>query len=253
VACSLEEAALGDWLGAHGLPEGHEIAPPLVAFGFGRARVKTLAGAFDPDQLPGVLAWLSAGFEARALLSEIGVSARVISEIVTAVKRYAYLDEAPVQEVDLEESLETTLIILRHKLREGVEVRRDYGTSPPTIEAHGSELTQVWTNLIDNAVEAMGGKGTLEIRIRPGPGSPGPDFVEVEVEDSGPGIPESIRSRIFDPFFTTKGPGSGSGLGLHIVYNTVVDRHRGRVAVESEPGRTLFRVTLPLRLTLDRP
>jgi signal transduction histidine kinase len=163
-----------------------------------------------------------------------------ISDIVRAVKTYAYLDQAPVQEVDLRASLEDTLVILKHQLREGVTVRREFAPDLPRIEAYASELNQVWTNLIANAVQAMGGKGTLELKAaRAG------DYVEVTVTDDGPGIDPALGARIFDPFFTTKAPGEGSGLGLHIAYNIVVNKHGGRIEYESRPGRTSFRITLP--------
>jgi signal transduction histidine kinase len=157
------------------------------------------------------------------------------------VKRYTYLDQAPVQTVDVHEGLEATLTMLRHKLRDGIEVIRDYGTDLPLVEAHGSELNQVWTNLIDNAVDALGGEGRITIRT-----SCTGREVAVEIHDDGPGIPDDVLPRLFDPFFTTKAVGSGTGLGLHIAYTIVVRRHRGQIGVQSKPGDTCFRVTLPV-------
>jgi signal transduction histidine kinase len=159
------------------------------------------------------------------------------------VKSYSFLDQAPVQEVDLRTSLEDTLMILRHKLKHGIEVVRDFAPDLPAVEAYAGELNQVWTNLIDNAVQAMNGTGVLELVAR----RVG-DEVEIRIVDNGPGIPKEIRSRIFDPFFTTKPQGVGTGLGLHITHNIVVNRHRGRIDVDSRPGRTEFSVRLPVRL-----
>jgi signal transduction histidine kinase len=193
-----------------------------------------------------VLQWLGAGFAAQQLVAEIRASAQAISGIVRAVKSYAYLDQAPVQDVDLRAGLEDTLVILRHKLKDGIEVLRDFEAGLPKIEAYASELNQVWTNLIDNAVQAMDGRGVLELRAR----RIGEE-VEVRIADSGPGIPAGIASRIFDPFFTTKPQGVGTGLGLHIAHNIVVNRHRGRIDFETRPGRTEFRVSLPIRMKAD--
>src|SRR5439155_22897507 len=145
-----------------------------------------------------------------------------ISEIVGALKSYSYLGQAPVQAVDLREGLDNTLVILRSKLKVGVEVRREYGADVPPVQAWGSELNQVWTNLVDNAVDAMGGKGHLTIRTRRDG-----DWAVVEVEDDGPGVPQAIQSQVFDPFFTTKAPGKGTGLGLSTSYSIIVAKHNG--------------------------
>ena len=190
-----------------------------------------------------MLQWLRIGLTARQLVGEIRRSAQAISEIVRAVKSYAYLDQAPIQNVDLRASLEDTLMILKHKLKEGVRVEKDFALDLPPIEAYGGELNQVWTNLIDNAVQAMDGKGVLKLQAR----RIGEE-VEVRIGDSGPGIPPEIALRIIEPFFTTKAQGIGTGLGLHIAHNIIVNRHRGRIDFESQPGRTEFRVSLPIRL-----
>jgi signal transduction histidine kinase len=165
-----------------------------------------------------------------------------VSTIALGLKSYAYLDRAPVQDVDVQRGIEDTIAILGHKLRQ-VTLERDFDEDLPKITALGTELNQVWTNLIDNAVDAVSevAGGVVTVRTRPGEGT-----VVIEVEDNGPGIPDEIRPRIFDTFFTTKPPGSGSGLGLHIVRNIVVLEHNGDLTVESEPGRTLFRVELPV-------
>ena len=174
-------------------------------------------------------------------MSEIGSGAKRISDIVKALKSYSYLDQAPVQSVDLHEGLDDTLVILQHKLKSGIEVRREYAADLPKIEAYGSELNQVWTNLIDNAADAVGDTGRITLRTYLDG-----DKVTVEIEDNGPGIPEEIQSRIFDSFFTTKPPGKGTGLGLDISYNIVVHKHRGDIKLFSEPGKTRFLVELPL-------
>lgn len=238
------EDRLAAFLEHNGVEGAGSAAPPLVAFGWSRERLEPLTGEFDGEQLRIVLGWLATTVAARELLQEIEVSASAISDIVQATKSYSYLDQAPVQDVDLEGTLEDTLTILRHRLKQGVEIVRDYADLP-SIEGFGSELTQVWTNLIDNAIHAMEGRGTLELRTRVDPGDP--NCVVVEVSDSGPGIPETVRSRMFEPFFTSR-PGVGSGLGLHIVHDIVVNRHGGRIEVESRPGRTTFVVHLPRRL-----
>jgi signal transduction histidine kinase len=187
--------------------------------------------------------WLAAGCLVHSLQDEVGQSAARISQIVKAVKSYTYLDQAPVQEVDVHEGLESTLVILRNKLKSGVSVTRQYATDLPRIEAYASELNQVWTNLIDNAIDAMGGQGELVLRTYARDGQ-----VVVEVQDTGPGIPEEIRPRLFEPFFTTKPPGSGTGLGLHIVYDIVANKHGGEIHLISRPGATCFQVVLPVQL-----
>jgi signal transduction histidine kinase len=177
------------------------------------------------------------------LLHEIGQGSARLSEIVGAVKGYSYLGQAPVQAVDPHEGLENTLVILRSKLTAGIHVRRDYGADVPKIQAYGSELNQVWTNLLDNAIDAMGGTGEITIRTRR-QGA----WVVVEIEDDGPGIPDQIQNRIFDPFFTTKEPGKGTGLGLSLSHRIITQQHKGEIRVESQPGRTRFTVKLPIEL-----
>jgi signal transduction histidine kinase len=236
------EERLVDWLEGKGLDDAWDVAPHLVARGWDGDRLAGTLSELEPEPARVVIRWFAAVAEVHALAREVERSAAAISAIVRAVRTYTFLDEAPVQPVDLRESLEDTLLILRHKLKDGVRVVRDYPAELPRVEAYGSELNQVWTNLIDNAVDAMAGRGTLELRVLHAG-----DRVVVEIADTGAGIPAAIRERIFDPFFTTKGPGSGTGLGLHIAHNIVVNRHRGRLELESAPGRTLFRATLPLR------
>ena len=192
--------------------------------------------------VPGeVLPWLAADASVHNLLGELRMAVGRISEIVGAVKGYAYLDQAPVQRVDVRAGLEQTLVILRHRLRDGVQVVREFADDLPEIDAYGSELNQVWTNLVDNAVDAMDGRGTLTLRAEVDPDGEG---VRVTVCDSGPGIPDEIRQRLFEPFYTTKPPGRGTGLGLHISHN-VIARHGGRIEVSSSPAGACFEVSLP--------
>lgn len=194
------------------------------------------------DELPAdVLPWLAADAAVHLLLGELRLSVGRMSEIVRAVKGYAYLDQAPVQRVDVREGLEQTLVIMRHRLRDGVEVIREFADDLPEIEVRGSELNQVWTNLIDNAIDAMNGRGTLTVRADADPEGEG---VRVAICDTGSGIPDDVRQRLFEPFYTTKPPGKGTGLGLHITHN-VIGGHGGRIEVDSEPGRTCFEITLP--------
>jgi signal transduction histidine kinase len=180
------------------------------------------------------------------LLGELELALSRIGEIVAAVKGHSYLDQGPVQRLDVRIGLQQTLVILRHRLND-IEVRAEMADDLPEIEALGSELNQVWTNLIDNAIDAMDGRGTLEISAGPEPSADGTG-VRVEICDSGSGIPPEIVQRIFEPFYTTKEPGRGTGLGLHISH-TVIARHGGRIELESRPGRTCFIVSLPPRLT----
>jgi signal transduction histidine kinase len=240
------ESEMETWLDEHGVEQGWELAPVLVSLGWGAEQLDALAGEFTPEQLRVVVPWLANGSSAFRLLDEVQGSAERISEIVKAVKTYSYLDQAPIQQVDIHDSLENTLVILKHKLKSGAHVTRDYAPDLPQIEAYGSELNQVWTNLIDNAIDAMQGKGEITLRTYARN-----DSVTVEISDNGPGIPPEIQQRIFEPFFTTKGPGTGTGLGLHIVYNIIVDKHHGQITLTSKPGETCFQVSLPIKLARE--
>jgi signal transduction histidine kinase len=236
------EQELRTWLEGQGVDEAWEIAPALAAWGWERSALADLCRGCSPAQLRGVAAWLAGACNTYTLLDEVRTGAGRLAEIVRAVKAYAYLDQAPVQEVDVNADLENTLVILRHKLGTGVKVVRQFDPGLPHIEAYSSELNQVWTNLIDNAIDGLGGRGQITLRTVVQDGD-----VAVEVADDGPGIPPEIQKRIFEPFFTTKAPGKGTGLGLHIVY-TIVHKHGGHIEVDSRPGATCFRVCLPLRL-----
>jgi signal transduction histidine kinase len=179
---------------------------------------------------------------AGALVGEVKESTGRISELVAAVRSYSQMDRASMQRVDLTEGIESTLVMLGHKLRDGITVVRDYGSDVPVIDAYAGELNQVWTNLIDNAADAMDGQGTLRISTRSDP-----DNVIVEIVDSGPGLAPAVAARAFEAFFTTKDVGSGTGLGLDIAQRIVVERHGGTIGIDSHPGQTILRVTLPIR------
>ena len=240
------EQELEDLLDGYGVDESWEISPGLVDLGYDAERIERLAETFNPEQLECVLVWLSRRYEVHSLMGEIGHGAERVAEIVTAMRSYTYLDQAPVQNVNVHEGLDNTLIILTNKLKVGVTVRREYADGLPNIEAYGSELNQIWTNLIDNAIYAMDGRGEITLRTYQRD-----ERVVIEVEDNGSGIPAEIQGRIFDPFFTTKAPGDGTGLGLNTTFN-IVQKHRGRIEVESQPGRTRFTVELPLALEQEK-
>ncbi|MDQ4077812.1 MAG: response regulator [Chloroflexota bacterium] len=240
VTRSDQEYELESWLDDHGIEEPWEIAHDLTHLGYDREQLDRLAERFTADQLPTVLAWLGMTYTVYALLNEIYQGTSRISEIVEALKSYTFMDQAPLQLVDVHEGLNNTLVILRSKLKHGIQVRREYDPALPSIQAYGSELNQVWTNIIDNAAAAMEEQGELILRTR----QEGP-WVVVEIEDSGPGIPEEIQPKIFDPFFTTRPPGRGTGLGLNITHN-IVQKHKGQIKVYSQPGKTSFEVKLPI-------
>jgi signal transduction histidine kinase len=245
------EGEVGGWLEEQAVDQPWELAPAIVALGWHAVDLEQLTAPFTAAQKPVFLYWLATACTVYVLLDEVNEGAGRIYEIVKAVKSYSYLDQAPVQLVDVHEGIENTLVILRHKLKGGVTVVKDYAPDLPRIEAYASELNQVWTNLIDNAIDAMNGQGTIRIRThsqaKPADGGEHQDIV-VELSDNGPGIPPELQGRIFDAFFTTKEPGKGTGLGLHISYNIVVNQHHGEIKIESEPGQTTFRVILPAQL-----
>jgi signal transduction histidine kinase/predicted CoA-binding protein len=244
------EEEVEGWLATHGVADAGELAPTLVTLGYDVAALDGLA-ADAGGHLPAVARWLAATHFVRNRLTEIAQGAGRIAEIVKALKGYAYLDQAPVQEVDVHEGIDSTLVILRHKLKAGIRVVRQFAPDLPRISAWGSELNQVWTNILDNAADALADRvkdGTAEITIRTRREG---DFIAVDIHDNGPGIPTDIQGRIFDAFFTTKPPGKGTGLGLDISYRIVVQRHRGDLRVSSRPGDTTFTVRLPIDATAD--
>lgn len=243
LARSDREYELASWLAQNQIDVAWELAPELVNMGLTTADLENLAARHSGLALAAILIWIASSFSILTVVTEINEAARRITDMVKALKTYTYLDRAPVQNVDIHEGLENTLIMLRSRLGRGITVYRDYAEHLPLIEAYSSELNQVWTNIIDNAVAAMNGQGELRLRTR----QEG-DRVVVEITDNGPGIPEDIQPRIFDPFFTTKPPGEGTGLGLNISYNIIVQKHKGEIGVVSQPGQTCFQVKLPLTL-----
>jgi signal transduction histidine kinase len=235
------EENVGDWLEAHGVDDGWQLAPTFVQAGLDTGWLDQVAATVHGETLEGALRWLNYTAETELLMNEIEDSTNRISVLVGAAKQYSQLDRAPYRVVDVHELLNSTLMMMSRKLGDQITVVKDYDRSLPQIPVYAAELNQVWTNLIDNAVSAMGGTGTLTVRTA----LDGDRFL-VEIGDTGPGVPEEIRERIFEPFFTTKGVGEGTGLGLDISWRIVVNKHHGDLSVESEPGDTRFRVRLPL-------
>jgi signal transduction histidine kinase len=237
----LEQEVEG-WLDRNGIQDPWEHTPTFVAMGLGSAELKDLSGSLGPSLTPIVIDYLGNRFATFSLVEDIAQGARRISEVVTALKGYSFMDQAPVQLVDVREGLDNTLAILSSKLSTGIDVNLEYADPLPRVLGHGSELNQVWTHLIDNAISAMGEEGALELKAYPTDG-----WVVVEVADSGPGIPIEAQEKIFDPFYTTKAPGEGAGLGLSVSHGIVVEKHRGQISVCSRPGATRFEVRLPIR------
>lgn len=235
------EDAISTWLGAHGIEEAWKFSAHLVEAGMDAAALEELLGEIPETAIIDVLARVNAQLAAAKLASEIKTSTARISELVGAIKEYSYMDQASVQKVDIHKGLETTLLILKYKLRKkNIALTRDYAEALPQIKAYGSELNQVWTNLIVNAVDAMSEGGTLKVRTKKEPTD-----ILVEIRDNGAGIPAAVKSRIFEPFFTTKPVGEGTGLGLDTVAR-IVRKHRGNIRFESKPGDTCFQVRLPI-------
>lgn len=225
---------------SHGQNDLWQLAADLARQNFKPAQVEHIFAIFDADTARAALCRISASVEIAGLLHELESSTSRISELVKAIKEYTFMDQAPIQNVDIVKTLENTLTILNHKLKKGVTVRRDYQKVPLLVNSFGSELSQVWTNVIDNAIDAMGGNGELRVRTYRED-----ECVVVEIGDNGPGIPLEVQPRIFEPFFTTKGVGEGTGLGLDTVQR-IVKKHRGNIQVHSKPGDTRFQVWLPL-------
>jgi signal transduction histidine kinase len=234
---------LQSWLEENGVEAAWELAPAMVIFGWDITSLEKLRKDLSSSLFDLSIQWLGICCLMMGLLLEVLQTTDRISQIVRAVKSYTYLDQAPLLEVDVHEGLENTLLIMQHKIKKGIMVRREYAPNLSRIEAYGSELNQVWTNIIDNAIDAMNGQGEIKLKTYEEDG-----HVVVEIIDNGPGIPEEIQSRIFEPFFTTKAPGQGTGLGLHISHDIIANRHHGQLAVDSKPGETKFRVVLPKRI-----
>ncbi|HEU4404076.1 MAG TPA: ATP-binding protein [Polyangiaceae bacterium] len=247
---ALQEADLEDELLDRmddlGVTAPHDLAPVFAAAGLDTAWLDGVVEEVGRDALDGALRWLGYTLETEALMNEIEDATSRISTLVAAVKQYSYLDQATHQDIDLHPGLDSTVVMLGHKLS-GVQVERDYNRTLPPVPAYAAELNQVWTNLIDNAVDAMDGRGVLRLRT-----SWDGDFAVVEVTDDGPGIPDEVRGRIFEPFVTTKPAGKGSGLGLENARRIVERRHGGSLSFATGPDGTTFTVRLPLNVPLDK-
>jgi signal transduction histidine kinase len=234
------EEQIDSLLRSHGQNDLWQMAADLARKNVQPEALESLFAILDPDTARAALVRIAASVEVATLLNEIESGTSRISDLVRAIKEYTYMDQAPLQNVDIVKSLETTLTILNHKLKHGVVVKRDYQKIPLLVNSFGSELNQVWTNIIDNAIDAMGGEGKIQVRTYRED-----NCVVVEIADNGPGIPADVRPHIFEPFFTTKGVGEGTGLGLDTVQR-IVKKHRGNIQVSSKPGDTRFQVWLPL-------
>ena len=234
------EDEVSEWLEAHGIEEPWKLSGNLVEAGMDSAALEQLLGEIPATATADVLARVNCQLAAAKLASEIKNATTRISELVGAIKEYSYMDQAKIQELDVHKGLDNTLLILKYKLKKkNISVTRDYAESLPHIKAYGSELNQVWTNLIVNAVDAMSNGGTLKVRTKREPTD-----IMIEIRDNGAGIPASARTRIFEPFFTTKPVGEGTGLGLDTVAR-IIRKHRGNIRFESKPGDTCFQVRLP--------
>ena len=242
LALADHEDALSSWLSHHGVAREWAIAPPLAAAGVDADWCERALGALAGSALEPGLEWVASTLSVATLLSEMKESTRRISELVAAIKSYSQMDRASMQQTDVTDGIESALVMLGHKLPHGITVVRDYGAGVPRIGAYPGELNQVWATLIDNALDAMNGSGTLRLATRAEP-----DGITVEVADTGPGMTPQVAARAFDAFYTTKDTGQGTGLGLDIARRTVVERHGGSITIDSQPGNTVLRVRLPTR------
>jgi signal transduction histidine kinase len=234
------EEAIQSWLESHNIAEAWKLAPHLADANLTDAQLARFAAAADAS-VGSELTRFATLLEMDRIAEELEHSSARISDLIRAIKEYSYMDQGSLQEVDIQHSIENTLTIMHHKLKRGITVTRDYGPGLPKVMASGSELNQVWTNLIDNAADAMNGNGKLGIRVLREN-----DFILVEIADNGPGIPPEVKPRIFDPFFTTKGVGEGTGLGLDVVLR-IIKNVRGQISVTSVPGDTRFQVRIPIQ------
>jgi len=242
LAMADQEEALSSWLTSRGIVHEWMIAPPLAAAGVDLRWCERAAAVLPGPALQPGLEWVASTLSAATLLSEIKESTQRISVLVAAIRSYSQMDRASTQHIDVTDGLESTLVMLGYKLGDGVTVVRDYGTGVPRVDAYPGELNQVWTNLIDNAIDAMGGSGTLRVATR----ADGGDVV-IEVGDTGPGMPPEVAARAFEPFYSTKDVGKGTGLGLDIAQRIVVERHGGTITIDSRPGDTVLRIRIPAR------
>ncbi|MFI1992169.1 ATP-binding protein [Actinoplanes sp. NPDC020271] len=236
------EDELGDWMDERGVTNAWDVAPVFAQGGIDTECLTQIQARLDsPELLDQAIHWIGYALETEQLMSDIEDATGRVSSLVNAAKQYSHVDRSAHQWIDVHSGLDSTLVMLAHKIGDGVRVVKDYDRTLPQIPAHPAELNQVWTNLIDNAVQAMSGAGTLTIRT-----SREDDRVVVSIGDTGPGVPDEIRKRVFEPFFTTKPVGEGTGLGLDISYRIVVNTHGGDISLQSAPGNTRFLVRLPL-------
>jgi signal transduction histidine kinase len=247
LAIADREDAVSDWLVERGVDRDWIIAPSLAAAGLDVAWCAKAADLLGRDAIGPGLEWIASSLATSTLLAEVKDATRRISELVDAVKSYSQMDRASMQYTDVTEGIESTLVMLGHRMPSGVTVVRDYRAQLPRIEANAGELNQVWTNLVDNAIDAMNGAGRLRVSTLVAD-----DGVAVEVGDSGTGMTPQVQAHAFEPFFTTKSIGKGTGLGLDIARRIVVERHGGEITIDQQPGETVFRVRLPLRAPARR-
>ena len=243
LASSDLEFTLEGWLKDHGLQDAWEFAPVIVKLQFDVKELDHLVNDFGADNVPAIVRWLTTSYTVHNLLYEIEQGVTRVSEILKALRFYSYPEQAQIQEVNIHEGIDSTLLILRSRLKTGISVHREYAGDLPQIEGYGGELNQVWTNIINNAADALDDRGDITIRTKRQD-----DWIVVEIEDNGPGIPLEIQDKIFDSFFTTKPPGKGTGLGLNISNNIVVQKHGGEIKITSQPGATIFSVWLPVKI-----
>ena len=247
LARSDRSEVISTWLADHEVPAPWSLAPTFVNADLDTAWLEKVVAKLPPASHADAFGWLAARIELKALLTQVEQSTGRITELVKAIKSYSYMDQSPVQEIDIHEGIESTLTMLGHKLK-SVTLVRAYDRTVPKISAFGNELNQVWTNLIDNAIDAVNGKGKICIGT-----CREDDQLVVEIVDNGAGIPTEVQARMFEPFFTTKGVGAGTGLGLVISNRIVGDRHGGEIEFESRPGETRFKVRLPINHTPTAP
>ncbi|MGB8701601.1 MAG: ATP-binding protein [Thermosynechococcaceae cyanobacterium] len=245
------EAQILDWLEDYGVEDAWKLAEPIAAGGVEAATLEALMERWrdDPTELREMgLRWLALSFDVMSMIASGLRSSERIFELVQSMKSYSHVDRGAQQWVDIHEGIEDTLRLFSYKIKKGIEIRRNYDLALPQILAYGSELNQVWTNLIDNAIDAMDGKGAIELATtRQG------DRIQIQITDNGPGIPVELQSRVFEPFFTTKPVGKGSGLGLDIVRRIIENRHQGSMVLDSQRSRTQFTICLPLTQTHSPP
>lgn len=237
------ESEVEVWLDEHDIDGGWKLAPGLVQINIGLADLDALSRELPPTALSPALHWIEAAGAISESVDIITHGSRRVSDLVQAIKGYTYMDRGLEQDVDLHDGIENTLVILNHRLRD-MTIVRNYDTSLPHLHTSGSSLNQVWTNLLDNAIDATDGRGTITITTR----RKGNE-IAVDIGDNGPGIPDDVKTRIFEPFFTTKPQGVGTGLGLDTVWHIIDDEHHGTITVDSQPGETVFHITLPIDTT----